>query len=341
VSPYDFQITLPASLMNGFFTRLSLTEIVFPFVIPNINPKTNKIILRVEDTSVPPPYPITDYTITLSVGFYKPSEIAAELQSLIRTATGLAAFTITYGSDPAVLTNNIPIFEYSSGSGSKLVAFVPMTPLSGAWPYNNSTRQLFDLLGFSTINIPDWNPTTIYSIGQQVFYQSNIYASSVNNNLNNIPADPSAFWTPVVVSSYSNNIFQGNGFGGQTFAQGTRYVDIVCAQLSYNQALKDASSQKTVRDSLCRVYIVDPANFQSTLAPNDPDYCPPGCFPTIIYRNFAQPKQIQWLPNQPITGSLRFQVYDDEGDILTNQEFLSEGIVNRTNWSMTLLITEN
>lgn len=292
VSPYDFSINLPASLMNGFFTRLALTEVVFPWAIPNVNRKTNKIICSYQIGAGP----IIDEEIEIEYGFYSPSELAEVLQDAIRTIIpALPAFTMEYGppfTTPPAIGNNSPVFFYNSGNPADKVAFKPMVPLSSQWPFSDSARQLFDVLGFSTGD---------------------------------------------------NSVLATGSYGGYTFAQACRYVDIVCPQLSYNQALKDSSSQKTVRDSLCRLYIVDPANIQSTTLPSDPTFVPPGCAPTTIYRNFTLPKQIMWLPNQPITGSLRFQVYDDEGDLLSISDVLSVGPnpPSRLNWSMTLLVSEN
>lgn len=345
VSPYDFSITLPASLMNGFFTRLSLTEIVFPWVIPNITAKTNSIILKVEFDNGVDPVTYNTHLITIPQGFYTPSALAAKVASEVRFFTA-NNFNMNYGSDSAVVGTEPPIFEYDvSGSAQYSVAFEPV-PFSGtAYPFSDLNRQLFDVLGFCTAPFAAWSSTKSYSVGDKVVYQNLMFTSLQNNNLNNVPpygAAPTAFWDFYVINNPYNNIFKGNGFSGQTYAQGTRYVDIVCSQLSYNQALKDSSSQKTVRDALCRLYIIDPYNVQSTTPTTDPAFAPPGTLPTTIYRNFTQPKQIQWLPNQPITGSLRFQVFDDEGDILTGQDFVDEALPpNATNWSMTLLVSEN
>jgi hypothetical protein len=290
-SPYDFSINLPASLMNGFFTRVGISEVVFPWAIPNVNTKTNKIVVRVEGPySGGLPYPIVDTVVTLTKGFYTPAQLAAEVQLVVRaTVANMANFFMVYGPTSAV-SNNPAIFEYGSGDGDYGVAFLPMTPLSTAWPYPDTSRQLFDVLGLSD----------------------------------------------------ANNVPDGNAFSGFTFAQATRYVDIICPQLTYNQALKDTGSQKVMRDTLCRIYIVDPANIQSTIEPSSAVYCPPGCAPTIIYRNFATPKQIQWLPNQPIVGSLKFEVYDDEGDILSITESVDASVPpSRLNWSMSMLVSEN
>jgi hypothetical protein len=116
---------------------------------------------------------------------------------------------------------------------------------------------------------------------------------------------------------------------------GTRYYDIVSAQLTLNQSVKDSSSQQVVRDALCRLYIAGP-NAQTTIQPSDPTYTPIGTAPTTIYRNYTVPKQIQWIPNQSIPGNVTFQVYDEDGNLVVPNP-APEAI----NWSMTLLASEN
>jgi hypothetical protein len=98
-----------------------------------------------------------------------------------------------------------------------------------------------------------------------------------------------------------------------------------------------------MRDVLCRLYITEPGAMGKDVQPTSFAFAPPGCSPTTIYRNFTYPKQIQWLPNQPLGGDLQFDVFDDEGDLLSTIDNYSNALPNgnSTNWSMTLLITEN
>ena len=279
-SPYDFTITKPESIMNGFFTRLAVTEIVFPtMAIPNISETTQDIIVQY----LPSAGTATNYTLTLDIAYYKPHDIATALQAKIRLIdASLNATTVEYGLDAA--GNPSAQFYYATTNATQ-IAFLPLPYNSGTYPYPNTTRQLFDLLGFGTLN----------------------------------------------------QTLSVNGYSGSTNCQGTAFVDIVCSQLCYNQALKDTSSQNIVRDSLCRLYLV-PDSYNNTLEPNDPDYAPPGTVPTVIYRNFTTPKQIAWVPNQPI-GQLSFQVYDDNGAILI--PLLSTPVQNNIEWSMSMLVSEN
>ena len=52
--------------------------------------------------------------------------------------------------------------------------------------------------------------------------------------------------------STENTGYYLNGMGGPTLCQSIRYIDIVCSQLTNNQALKDTMSQEIARDVLCR-----------------------------------------------------------------------------------------
>ena len=135
--------------------------------------------------------------------------------------------------------------------------------------------------------------------------------------------------------------------GATTFCQAIRYIDIICNQLTNSQAQKDQTSQQIARDMLCRIYIADSTGSgQSTLSPQDVNFCPAGCAPFTIYRNFTMPKQIQWIPNQNIPGNLQFQVFDDAGAPL-NQSVTVVGnyaqnakSYTSTDWSMTMLVSE-
>jgi hypothetical protein len=128
--------------------------------------------------------------------------------------------------------------------------------------------------------------------------------------------------------------------GGYTLAQYTRYIDIVSTQLSYNQALKDSSTSLVTRDVLCRIYLADSGSIYD-VAPSSPNFCPYGCAPFTIYRDFSSPKFINWLPNQNIPGSIRFSVFDDSGALLDAEPTTLLGQKNHTFWSMTLQVSEN
>jgi len=109
-----------------------------------------------------------------------------------------------------------------------------------------------------------------------------------------------------------------------------RYLDFTCAELTYAQDLKDNTTSNINRDVLTRWYFsYDEQNYLDTYG-----------FPILmgytrfcLRRLYNPPKQIKWDTNLPI-GNLRFQVYDDEGNILSTSDTSSQ-------WLMTLQLSEN
>ena len=108
----------------------------------------------------------------------------------------------------------------------------------------------------------------------------------------------------------------------------TRYLDIVCTQLTNNQAVKDASTAQNTRDVLCRWYF-DYDNQNDLDAYGFPILM--GYTPFCIRRIFNPPKQIQWQTNVPI-GQMAFQLYDDRGELAKVDEI--------TDFLMTLQASE-
>ena len=269
-SPYDFKINKNNTLMNGFFTRIGVSEVVFPWTIPNINVKTQTINFS--------------YTIgagarvfsgfSLTPGFYTPAQLATAITAYFTTTLNALGFTMIYGTP-----THEPRFSYTVDVGNT-VSFNPLLPAQ--FPYPPQSKQLFNLLGFNQTNE---NPDVA-------------------------------------------------GISDYTLCQAIRYVDIVSPQITYNQPLKDTMTQITARDSLCRIYLNSAPGVTSTVPADNAAFCPPGCAPTVIYRDYSNPKQIAWMPNQGVPGYLTFQVYDDAGDQLGWDENYS------SDWSMTMLVSE-
>ena len=108
-----------------------------------------------------------------------------------------------------------------------------------------------------------------------------------------------------------------------------RYIDFVAPQLTYAQGLKDATTNTTDRDVLCRWYfsydeqnILDKYGFPILM----------GYTRFCLRRLFNPPKQIKYDSNLPL-GNLSFQVFDEEGNLLPASSA-------KTNWLMTLQVSE-
>lgn len=116
------------------------------------------------------------------------------------------------------------------------------------------------------------------------------------------------------------------------FLLGTRYIDIVSQQLTYNQELKDNTTAQIRRDVLYRWYFAEdnvPLEYDELMVTYAAAAPAPaiqqltktnipvlqGYTPFVCRRTPPFPKQIRWSPEQPI-GQVSFQVYDDQGRIL-------------------------
>ena len=252
----DFQVTKMNNILNGFFTRIGTTEVVFEWNTPNVTDKNNKISYKVNEGEVeeiffgPGFYNVAEALDTLVVDLNKTSATTG----LTWTVTGLigagAKLTVTGAPGIAYIVDGDIIRAINAGN-----RITGTIPLAGSNPY--------DL----TAGGADLRPA--------------------------------------------------------------RYVDIVCNQLTYNQAVKDASTALLVRDVLCRWYFdfdnqnpVDNYGFPILM----------GYTPFYLRRLFNPPKQIQWQANIPI-GNLSFQLYSNDGIIIP---------VNRTTqYLMTLQVSEN
>jgi hypothetical protein len=122
----------------------------------------------------------------------------------------------------------------------------------------------------------------------------------------------------------------------------------VSSQLTYNQDLKDGSSDPIVRDMIARIYIEDETSPIIPVYKSDvttgiimtQDVAIPGTYPFTIYRKFSMPKQIKWDNSQPL-GNLTFEVYDDKGQILSAHLGAVYPDSTMPDWRMTLLVSEN
>lgn len=293
-SPYDFSLIRNASLVNGYMTRLAVSEVVFPWLIPNIDGQSDAMKINYVIGGV-----AGSGTVIITPGFYKPHDLATAVASSITTLVPALGFSMSYGID------NTPRFHYQVSPGNT-VAFEPLPinvppPLPGFPPQSPHAKQLFDILGFSMGG--DINP--------------------------------------------GNNTQLVSAWSAMTLCQNNRYVDIVSPQLTANQGLPDATSQPVGVDSLCRLYLGDNNGNSTITDPSNAEFCPPGCAPTVIYRQFSTPKQIQWNTIMPVSGRIQFRVLDEAGYVLfAYPTYVMDGIIGwelypNADWSMSLLLTEN
>ena len=113
-----------------------------------------------------------------------------------------------------------------------------------------------------------------------------------------------------------------------------RYIDIVSPTLTYNQSLKDDTTNTAgTQNVLVRWYM----DLQDSYNPVFDTYGFPVylTYNSFNYRRaFPVPKQIKWIPNQPL-GNLQFQLIGSEGTLIT--QTLPN---NRLEFYMTLQVSE-
>jgi hypothetical protein len=275
-------------------TRVALTEVQFPWVYPNINNRTANMNFTYEIGGVN-----NSAVVDIPVGFYTPFQLAAEVLLQVNLIVPCLQ-NFQYGA------NKLPCFSYTASLGYT-VSFAPMTvnqqsviapglPPTNIYPFTSTTKQLFDVLGFSAKNSL---PTSALTLGNA------------------------------------------------TLAQSLRYVDIVSPELTANQGLIDSTSQPVGHTALCRLYLGD---YSTSIPFSDRQFCPPGCAPFVIYRQFQNAKQVAWNAIMPVSGSIRFQVYDDNGELLVPDEAITTTVggttvindfTTYTDWSITLQLSEN
>ena len=127
----NFTIQKRQTFISGFFNRIALTEVRFPFASPNINPLNNSI--RFYDSTA------TEHVITIPIGFYTPDELAAELDTQLTAAIPGQTWAVTYNEETCnfTVTSNanfsVAPFQYPS-SARTLKGLFYMMGFTGAVP---------------------------------------------------------------------------------------------------------------------------------------------------------------------------------------------------------------
>jgi len=179
-SPYNFSLIKNAVLVNGYMTRLAVSEVVFPWTYPNINNQTS-IIGYFGDNGVLN----TSGVIALPPGFYTPSELATIFQTSLQTVfatLGAGTMTCSYG------VGGLPRFVVSFTAPPTFnFSFTPLVYGQAytvgvnnyIWNYPSNTKQLFDVMGFTNDNLV---PAS-FQIGQATFAQAVRYIDIISPQL--------------------------------------------------------------------------------------------------------------------------------------------------------------
>ena len=140
-----FNLQKPAALMNAFASRIAITEVRFPWAIPNITVRNNVFYVRNILT-------VTDYIITIAVGFYTPSELVAAINGALVTALGAAQVTFSYDS-----TNQRYTVVDAPGT-FYTIGYVPYGNPVNALEYYVNKPSLLKTMGFQLNQISSGGP---------------------------------------------------------------------------------------------------------------------------------------------------------------------------------------
>jgi hypothetical protein len=136
----NFTISRNQNLIQGAFTRVGLTEIRFPYVIPNVNDTNSSMWVKIAAN----PWA----QITLFEGFFTGSELAAAIETQIQSLPGGATIAVAFdtGTGRFSFTDTAPV-------PGQTLALSPVDLTTPQLPIViNSQRSLLDLLGMPPIH---------------------------------------------------------------------------------------------------------------------------------------------------------------------------------------------
>jgi len=286
--PYNnFRLQKPQNLVQGGFTRLQLTEINFPYAIPNVNPRTDTFWIRCNN---PTGGAIIDQKVTLPTSFYQGRTLAITIKGLLNTYVDIST-NIGVDWDCQYL----PCSEtyVSQNGGFVITAFITATstPFPFAlYPFNPAlvgvepipAKSLLNVLGFNPLSNWDYITTPMpkkVSLYSQLTYTT--YIDVVSSKL--------TYYQNVNDSSSKTNSF-GN---------------IICRIYIANETSDAGTIGWWYNGDPAAVF--NPVNYAGTL--------PPGSAPFLIHRQFMSPKSFKWSKNTAID-SVDIKLYDDAGQPL-------------------------
>ena len=132
-----FNLQRPQPLMGAFATRICVSEVRFPYFVPNVNTNNNQIWLGLVDELDQ----LSIYQLTVNPGFYDGSLLAEALNSIITGSATYGSYTIVSG--PVAIINPAFYPEFIWNASTNQMLFVP-NPTSGAFLYGYNPTGAFN-----------------------------------------------------------------------------------------------------------------------------------------------------------------------------------------------------
>jgi hypothetical protein len=287
--PYNnFKLQKPQNLVQGGFTRLQLTEINFPYAIPNVNDYTNSFWVQIVNPTAPPA--LITQKVQISNNYYSGRDLAETIKGVMNL---IAAISTSVG-----ITWDVQYLPESQTFVSQAGGFIMLANLvsTGAavafkiFPSDPNTvgtvpipsKSLLNVMGYNPLT--NWDYCTNFSVGKQSLYAPLTYTSYIDVVSNKL--------------TYYQNVQDST-------SKTTSFGGIICRIYIANET-SDAGSQGFWYNGAVGAAF-NPVNYFATLAP--------GSAPFLIHRQFMCPKSFKWDETQAIDW-IDIKLYDDVGQPL-------------------------
>jgi hypothetical protein len=308
-TPFNFTISKSESLFNGFFTRIGLTEINFPWTIPNINYFSNSLQL-ISYTNAGGVATAASTIIQIPYAFLTENNIASEVTTAINAYLATqypgAGYEVQILYSEAGKQTSIDVYgnivvvnpqSFAIDVSGALTVIFNADPDDDKKTYNN----LFSMMGLRREPIVGGFPTS-YLVGSPTNATFTSYIDIVSRRLVAYQSLYDTTSAPV-----NRNILCRLYLNTDNNQLPTQYFDTVTETVGFSPPLSV------------------------------------GACPVTIYRQYRNPKMLKYLSDVPV-GQLDFVVYDDRGNELTNiasRTYGAPSSLNMPDYQMTFLVSEN
>lgn len=316
-----FKLQRPQNIMNTYATRMLVSEIHFPWYIPNINSLTNKIWIR---------YLGVLYTLTLNEGFLSGDVIADRLQSIA------GGSSLGGNISPGAIPGGI-VVDYSSNNGqSQFViggaggviqiyytdpgAALAFPPSQEGSYYTSASLAL--LMGFDFNQVSGGTITFDY-IGRPTTCQYTSYIDIVSDKLHQYSTNR---------DGSSDNFFGRNNM-----------CRVYLSDESSNVVMGANTSGTITIPAIASGNSLGSVN---TISTSFTPFVPGVSSPFFIHRQFKNPKAVMWNKEASVDW-LDIAIYDQFGNLvpLPAPVLAGENILNAVpaypDFQITLLASEN
>ena len=286
--PYNrFRLQKPQNLVQGGFTRIQLTEINFPYAIPNVNPYTDTFWIKCNN---PTGGAVITQKITVPTGFFDGRTLALTIKGILNLTAPIAS-DIGVDWDVQYLPNSETYV--SQNGGFSIVAFITSTTTPypfALYPFDPAlvgvqpipAKSLLSVMGFNPLS--NWDYLTTPRPRKDSLYSQLTYTTYID-----VCSSKLTYYQNVQDSSSKTNSKGG----------------MICRLYIANETSDAGTVGYYYNGDPAAVF--NPVKYAGTL--------PPGAAPFLIHRQFVSPKSFKWNKNTAID-SVDIQLYDDAGQPL-------------------------